>query len=100
MTFYYTAEYLKEELAKAERHVAELKAQIEEAEVRGFYFHIKNAMPDFEDCEALDEFYNTNWEISFGSRTLRLDNCAQVYQDIEALLENYMDDCGIQYKED
>ena len=98
MKMYETAAYLESEIRKAENRLAELKNKLHAAEVREFYWHIKSALDACETPEKWDSFYATEWKISFGRKTINLYNCAQVFNGIEATLEEYMDDEGIEYK--
>jgi len=46
-----------------------------------------------------EDFYDTQWEISFGDKSVTLPNCAEVFQGIEQVLFDYMEEENIQHKE-
>lgn len=94
MTFYYTSSHFESEIAKKERELQELKALAEQAKVREFYFHIMEGLRCGDE-----EFYNTSWKISFGEKTVTLPNCAEVFQAVEQVIADYMEEEGIEYKE-
>ena len=94
MNFYKTTNYLKSEIAKKEAEIKQLKKEIFDAQVREFYWHIN------ERVRVMDEdFYDTQWEISFGDKSVTLPNCAEVFQGIEQVLVDYMEEENIQHKE-
>jgi len=94
MNFYKTTNYLKSEIAKKEAEIKQLKKEIFDAQVREFYWHIN------ERVRVMDEdFYDTQWEISFGDKSVTLPNCAEVFQGIEQVLFDYMEEENIQHKE-
>jgi hypothetical protein len=94
MNFYKTTNYLKSEIAKKEAEIKQLKKEIFDAQVREFYWHIN------ERLRVMDEdFYNTQWEISFGDKSVTLPNCAEVFQGIEQVLFDYMEEENILRKD-
>lgn len=71
-------------------------------DIRDFYNHLMDAMPDApnntpEEQEAFDKewerFYETPWIISFGGRSVRIENEATIYNGITDTLKNLIDDC-------
>lgn len=71
-------------------------------DIRDFYKYLVDAMPDGpnstpEEQEALDKewerFYETPWIISFGGRSVRIENEATIYDGITDTLKDMIDDC-------
>ena len=98
--FYETSGYLKQKLALAEKEVANLKHQIEQAQVREFYWHLTNALTRCDTENEWERFYESNFTITFQDKTVTLYNGAQIFQDIQSALECYMDEDNIEYKEE
>ena len=93
MTHFYKASHFESEIKKKEKELQELKALAEQAKIREFYFYI------MEELRCGDEaFYNYSWTISFGEKTINIPNCADVFQGIEQVLCDYMEDEGIEHK--
>ena len=95
MKFYNTSDYLTNEIAKKEAELKNLKKEVHDAQVREFYWHINERLRVMDE-----EFYNTDWTISFGEKSVTLPNCAEVFQGIEQVLFDYMETENIQYKEE
>ena len=94
MTFYRTSNYIATQIEIKEKELRELRILEENAKIREFYWHIN------ERLRAMDEeFYNTDWTISFGDKSVTLPNCADVFQGIEQVIFDYMEEENILYKE-
>ena len=91
MKFYNTSDYLASEIAKKEAELKKLKKEVHDAQVREFYWHINSRLREMDE-----EFYNTQWTISFGNQSITLPNCAEVFQGIEQTIFDYMEDEGIE----
>lgn len=94
MTFYYTSSHFESEIAKKEKELQKLKLLAEHAKIREFYFHIMEGLRCGDE-----EFYNTSWKISFGEKTITLPNYADVFQGIEQVIVDYMEEEEIEHKE-
>lgn len=79
-----------------------LKSAKYNQDIRNFYNYIMDAMPDGpnstpEEQEALDKewerFYETPWIISFGGRSVRIENEATIYDGITDTLKDLIDNC-------
>lgn len=71
-------------------------------DIEEFYQHLLDSMPDMpnstvEEQEAFDEaweeFYETPFIISFGGRTVKINNEATIYQGIVDTLKEMIDNC-------
>ena len=94
MTFYKTSSYIATQIEIKEKELRELRILEEHAKVREFYWHIN------EQLRVMDEkFYNTEWTISFGNKSVTLPNCAEVFQGIEQVLFDYMEEENILHKD-
>lgn len=81
--------YLKEEIRKdaAREYIDQLKA---------FQSHMSNAfevlMGDHGTDETCTNFYNSDFEITWRGKTVKLYNGAEVFQSIESILETEIDE--------
>ena len=98
--FYDTSAHLAQKLAQAEKEVENLKIQIQQAQVREFYWHMTNALDRCDTEAEWEQFYESDFTITFQGKTVTLYNGAQIFQDIQSALECYMDEDNIEYKEE
>ena len=98
--FYETSDHLAAQLAEAEERAEELRARIEQAKIREFYFHMIHSLTSPKDETEWENFYNAEFTISFRGRSVTLYNGAELFQNIQSALEVYMDDEGIEYREE
>lgn len=92
MKFYETTEHLKREIERKEKEIQQLRYKLYDAKIREFYTH---AMHNFDtDNQA---FLDAEWTLSFMGQTVELPNMAEVFQGITGMLEDHMDNCGIEY---
>jgi hypothetical protein len=82
--------YIRCEIHKEtmKRYVSQLKA---------FKKHLSSALDMClgDDCtnESVDDFYNSNFEITFRGKTITLANGAEVFQAIEEIIDTEISDC-------
>lgn len=71
-------------------------------EIREFYSHAINSLPDMPNDtpeeqkafdEAWDKFYDFKWVISFGGKTIAIDNEATIYNGITDAIKEFIDEC-------
>ena len=78
--------------------VAEVDSLIETLEreeyvqqVKDFKQHLDKAMPnDPDNDDAWNDFYQQEWSISFGGHTVKVDNCATIYNAMTDFLTEYV----------
>ena len=80
-----------------EEDLAELKSTIEAEryvkDIKDFYEYLTSALPDATDNDAWDKFYGTPFYISFGGRSVRIENEATIYDGILVALDDYLENC-------
>ena len=80
-----------------EKDLEELKIAIEAEryvkDIKDFYEYLTSALPDANDNDAWDKFYRTPFYISFGGRTVRIENEAVIYDGILAALNDLLENC-------
>ena len=83
--------FLKEEIYKEK-----LKAYVQQ--LKDFHNHMLSTFEAFmgEDItnETVDSFYNMDFRISFNGKTVRIGNGAEVFQGIEEIILNEIDEFG------
>lgn len=62
--------------------------------VKDFQNDVVNAMPGATAPDAaMEKFYDTDWHISFGNKSVVIHNEATVYGCITDMLETYINNC-------
>ena len=88
-----------EEIEDLQRTV---NAELYVRRVKDFKNHIGKAMPDMPNSTpeqqaaleaAFEKFYNTDWTISFGDKSVVIHNEATVYNYIHDMLTELIDSC-------
>ena len=78
-----------------EEDLAELKSTIEAEryvkDIKDFYEYLTSALPDANDNGAWDKFYRTPFYISFGGRSVRIENEAVIYDGILTALDDLLE---------
>ena len=81
----------------SEEGLAELKSTIEAEkyvkDIKDFYEYLTSAMPDAVDNDTWDKFYRTPFYISFGGRSVRIENEAVIYDGILTALDDLLENC-------
>ena len=62
-------------------------------DIKDFYEYLVDALPDANDNDAWDKFYRTPFYISFGGRSVRIENEAVIYDGILAALNDLLENC-------
>lgn len=79
----------------SEEGLAELKSTIEAErnieDVKDFYKYLTDTMPDVNDNNAWDKFCRTPFYISFGGRSVRIENEAAIYDGIRTALSDLLE---------
>lgn len=70
-----------------------LKSELYAHNIKDFYNYLINAMPESDDEDAWDEFYTTPFRISFGEKSVRIENEATIYEGIRTTIEELIESC-------
>ncbi len=74
---------------------------LHQRQIISFKEHLEKSMPSGPNSTpeqqaaldaAFDKFYSTDWRVSFGNKSVKLHNCALVYNGIEELLIDVLDE--------
>lgn len=70
-----------------------LKSELYVRSIKDFYDYLINAMPEPDDEAAWDKFYATPFHISFGEKSVRIENEAAIYEGIRCTIEEFIENC-------
>lgn len=89
---YATVKEIELQINKAESELRELKWKLEEAKVKAFHEKMVNEFVNLDTEQKYDEFYRKNFVIRFGDDEVTIPNNALIWQGIEDLLKEYIED--------
>lgn len=70
----------------------DLQTTLEKRDLHDFLRHMEESMPDADDPDAWDDFYNKRFRISFDNKTIELPMYADVYEGIFGTVEQFIED--------
>lgn len=70
-----------------------LRSELYVRNIKDFYDYLINAMPESDDEAAWDEFYATPFRISFGEKSVLIENEATIYEGIRTTIEELIEFC-------
>ena len=90
-----------EEVADLQRTVEKRACALRTVEKRAYALRIKNFRQFLDDVlpnndssdEDWDKFYDSDWSISFGGKTVTIHNGAAVYNSMCDVLDECIDEC-------
>lgn len=71
-----------------------VKNELYALRIKNFKQHLDDMMPKADSSnEEWDKFYDHDWSISFGGKTVHIHNEATIYNSMCDALDEYIDEC-------